>query len=275
MEINKILSASWLDILFDNRNKDYGAYELRNTYSRRISKAVLITFLGTTLLILATSFTGNRSRNNHQTKDNEGIILTQVDELKLPEPEPEPEPEPQEVKPEKTVQFTSEIEIKNDPEVVNPPASQDEIDNARIDVKTTDGELYTGIVKEPALPAGEGTGIIEAKKKEPEDDIKTTVQVQAQFIGNWTKFLLRYLDPDVPIENGAPDGRYTVVIQFVVDKEGNVSDIRPLTKIGYGMEEEAMRVIRKATKWEPAIQNGYKVKAYRSQPITFEVLNGY
>lgn len=275
MEINKILSASWLDILFDNRNKDYGAYELRNTYSRRISKAVLITFLGTALLVIATSFTGKRSRNNHQPQNNDGIMLTQVDELKLPEPEPEPEPEPQEVKPEKTVQFTSEIEIKKDPEVINPPPSQDEINNARIDVKAADGDLYTGIVQEPTLPAGEGTGIIEAKKKEPEDDIKTTVQVQAQFIGNWTKFLLRYLDPDVPIENGAPDGRYTVVIQFVVDKEGNVSDIRPLTKVGYGMEEEAMRVIRKATKWEPAIQNGYKVKAYRSQPITFEVLGGY
>ena len=59
--------------------------------------------------------------------------------------------------------------------------------------------------------------------------------------------------------------------RFVVDKEGNVSDIKPLTDIGYGMEQEAVRVLKKATKWEAAIQNGYPVKAYRKQAITFQV----
>jgi protein TonB len=59
-----------------------------------------------------------------------------------------------------------------------------------------------------------------------------------------------------------------------VDKEGNVSDITPLTNQGYGMEEEAMRVLRlAANKWEPAIQNGYKAKAYHKQMITFEVVD--
>jgi protein TonB len=61
------------------------------------------------------------------------------------------------------------------------------------------------------------------------------------------------------------------MIQFVVDLEGKVSDIKPLTNFGYGMEEEAMRVIRRATKWEPAIQNGHPVKAYRKQPVTFVI----
>jgi protein TonB len=73
------------------------------------------------------------------------------------------------------------------------------------------------------------------------------------------------------VDNGAPAGRYSVVVQFVVDKEGNVSDIETLTHHGYGLEEEAVRVLKKATKWEPAIQNGIKVKAYRRQVITFEV----
>ena len=60
-------------------------------------------------------------------------------------------------------------------------------------------------------------------------------------------------------------------MQFVVDEDGAVSDIKALTNHGYGLEQEAIRVLRKAKKWEPAIQNGRKVKAYRKQPITFQV----
>lgn len=69
-----------------------------------------------------------------------------------------------------------------------------------------------------------------------------------------------------------PPGTYSVVIQFVVDKEGITSEINPLTHHGFGLEEEAIRVIKKAPKWEPAIQNGYKVKAYHRQVVTFNVL---
>ena len=92
-----------------------------------------------------------------------------------------------------------------------------------------------------------------------------------KFNGNWRAFLERNLNAEVPLNNNAPAGRYSVVIQFVVDKNGNVSDITALTSHGYGMEEEAIRVLRKAAKWEPAIQNGNQVKAYRRQPITFDV----
>ena len=60
----------------------------------------------------------------------------------------------------------------------------------------------------------------------------------------------------------------------IVDKEGNVSEVQALTKHGYGMEEEAVRAIKKGPKWTPAIQNGRQVKAYRNQPITFVVNEG-
>jgi protein TonB len=64
-----------------------------------------------------------------------------------------------------------------------------------------------------------------------------------------------------------------VVIQFIVDKNGSVTQLTPITHFGYGMEEEVMRVIQKSPKWRPAMQNGKPVKAYRKQPITF-VVNG-
>ena len=62
-----------------------------------------------------------------------------------------------------------------------------------------------------------------------------------------------------PVDNGAPEGTYTVYVQFVVDKEGNISDVKALTNHGYGMEEEAVRVIKKGPNWTPAIQNGRPV----------------
>ena len=60
-------------------------------------------------------------------------------------------------------------------------------------------------------------------------------------------------------------------MQFIVDKEGNISDVKSLTDKGFGMEEEAMKIIKRGPKWTPAVQNGRNVKAYRKQPITFLV----
>jgi protein TonB len=62
-----------------------------------------------------------------------------------------------------------------------------------------------------------------------------------------------------------------VVVQFIVAKDGTVSDIKALTRYGYGMEQEVVRIIKKSPKWSPAQQNGRTVNAYRKQPITFVV----
>jgi periplasmic protein TonB len=61
------------------------------------------------------------------------------------------------------------------------------------------------------------------------------------------------------------------VVRFIVDKKGNISNVSAETNLGYGMEKEVIRVIKKGPKWIPAIQNGKVVKAYRRQPITFLV----
>ncbi len=100
------------------------------------------------------------------------------------------------------------------------------------------------------------------------------VEIEASYPGGdkaWIRFLQLNLDAGVPAKKKAPVGVYTVVIQFVVDKDGNVSDIKPLTKHGYGMEEEVVSVLKKSTRWKPAVQDGRKVRAYRKQPVTFQV----
>ncbi|MBK5269914.1 MAG: TonB family protein, partial [Bacteroidia bacterium] len=90
----------------------------------------------------------------------------------------------------------------------------------------------------------------------------------------WKQFLLRNLNYNLPAEKGAAAGDYTVIVQFIVNKEGNVQNARALTSHGYGMEREAVRVISKGPNWIPAIQNGKNVAAYRKQPITFSVKKG-
>ena len=100
------------------------------------------------------------------------------------------------------------------------------------------------------------------------------VDFEATFPGGeagWRTFLETNLRADVPVRRKAPAGKYTVVVQFIVDKQGKLSDIQPLTALGYGMEQELVRVLRKSPKWLPAQMNGQPVKAYRRQPLTFEV----
>jgi hypothetical protein len=104
------------------------------------------------------------------------------------------------------------------------------------------------------------------------DKIFNEVEVSPSFVGGqsaWAKFLQKNINPNVPVDNGAPEGTYTVMTQFVVDKNGKISDLKTLTHFGYGMEEEVLRVMKLSPDWTPAMQKGEAVKAYRKQPITF------
>lgn len=106
------------------------------------------------------------------------------------------------------------------------------------------------------------------------DTVFSKVDVEASFQGGvkaWIQFVQKNLNAEVPVNNGAPIGQYTVVVQFIVDDEGQISDLEALTSHSYGMEQEVMRVIRLSPIWEPARKDNQTVKAYRKQPITFIV----
>ena len=100
------------------------------------------------------------------------------------------------------------------------------------------------------------------------------VQIEASYPGGekaWREFINKNLNVNVPVSKKAPERAYTVVLQFIVDKEGNINDLKALTKHGYGMEDESLRVMSLSPKWNPAIQNGHVVKAYRKQPFNFVI----
>ncbi len=105
----------------------------------------------------------------------------------------------------------------------------------------------------------------------------TKTEVPPQFAGGtdaWRKFLQQNLKAVTPVNNGAPVGKYTVIMQFIVYKEGTLTDIKSLTSLGYGMEEEVLRIMKLSPPWIPAMQNGKKVKALHEQTITFIVAEG-
>ena len=110
-------------------------------------------------------------------------------------------------------------------------------------------------------------------------DVDTTiflkVDTEASFPGGdqaWRNFLEQNLNPDVPTKKKAPEGTYSVLIQFVVGLNGKITDIEALTHHGYGMEEEVIRLLSKAPRWKPAMLDGNPVRAYRKQPVTFMVM---
>ena len=271
MKINEILSANLIDLIFDGRNKDYGAYDLRNTYERRIKKALLITLCFALLSIggvaLANSFKG---KNVVQTRGPE-VTLTIIDETP-PKEEPKPElPPEQPEQPVETRHFAEPVIVPED-EFDKPLPDIASLDSARVGLANIEGKKDSIDIIDPpdAPPVGDPKGVLDIPQtpKEPE----TTVDVAAKFTGNWKRFLETNLNAETPVNNGASAGRYSVVIQFVVDLNGAMSEVNALTNHGYGMEQEAVRVIKKAPKWQPAVKAGYNVKAFHKQVIVFEVV---
>ena len=271
MDINKIMSADILDILFEGKNKQYGAYELRKTYNKRLTKALLITAAIALLVFLVSvvySFMG------HQKKDSFDVVDTQMAEIKKTDPTPPPPPPPPPPKPPpppeiNQVKFTPPKIVKD--EEVKPEEKIEEIkEDQKISTKTVESENKTEVVQAPV--EDKGTQVVEVKKEDDENKIFTKVEVDAAFPGGeaaWINFLQKNLSQDVA--NDADPGKYTVMVKFIVSKDGSLSDITCESDPGHGMCAEAIRVIKKTRNWTPAVQNGRNVNAYRRQPITWQV----
>jgi len=273
MDVNKIQSADILDIIFDGRNKEYGAYELRKTYNKRMTKALV-----GTVLILLLAVLGNILANT-VGKESKELIVQDVSlenvqqEEKKAEPPPPPPPPKQEPPKVEITKFTppkivKDEEVKEEDEI----KEVEKLEDTKIGTINQEGAKDEGIV---TPPVESGTGVVEAPKKEEDyDKIFTVVQIPAEFPGGlpaWAKYLERNLNRDLPVENGAPPGKYTVVVSFIVAKDGAISDVVAENDPGYGTKAEAVRVITRGPKWKPAVQNGRNVIYRHKQSITFMV----
>lgn len=269
MDKNQLLTASVLDIIFEGRNKEYGAYCLRRDYNKRLKTAMLSTGLLLSVAIFIYSFRETR----------ETIIFTPstipVDiKPESIEEKPEAIPPPKPVEPPapvKTVPFTAPLIV--DKHTVSPdeaPPANDDLIDAKVDLFKSDGmAVDPSFVPPPAVSKGIIGGLSELKRKE--DSIFIKVEVESTYPGGlqaWSRFLNKTLTyPEVAINNGIEG---VVVVKFVVDIDGSISRVEPIG----GPEElmpEAIRVIKKSGKWIPAVQNGRTVKSYKQQSVSFKL----
>lgn len=106
------------------------------------------------------------------------------------------------------------------------------------------------------------------------DTVYTREEIESEFPGGikgWSSYLQKKLNAQVPVDKKAPKGYYTVVVRFTIEKDGSITDIIPETNVGYGCENEVVRLIKKGPKWKPANQYGRIVKSVKRQPVTFVV----
>lgn len=261
MTSQQILQSDVLDILFENRNKTYGAYDLRKTYNMRLWKALG----GTLLSVLALLFFGNTSstKDTIEKPDTEYIVR----EVKVPE-EKKPEPPKERLQaqpPQQTKTDVYENKIKVVEQTIETIATQDQLRDAAFGDKKIEGPSIT-TMQQPPLPPSTGNGNVQEEKTKEEPPLPNR---QPQFPGGvdaWRNFLSRYLQAPQDLEAGE---KRTVIVRFWVDEEGAVTNFQVMQSAGSAFDNEVIRVLKKMPKWLPAIQNGRPVAISFTQPVTF------
>ncbi len=269
MEINQILKADLLDLLFEGRNKSYGAYELRTSYNRRLKTALSIMMVCCLFVFLASVIANGKAAKHSLLNVGPEITLIKAGPTQpvIPPPLPLPPPPARHIA---RIKFTTPVLTTQT--IETPPPTQAVVDNitiGAIDDKT--GE-HTDVVAPPV--EAHNIGKIEAPVNNDFGKEVFFVQKQAQFPGGldaWRKFLEKNLRSELPTDNGAPAGNYSVVVSFLVNREGDISEVKALTDPGYGIAAEAARVVQRGPKWIPALQNGQTVIYRQRQTITFKV----
>jgi protein TonB len=287
METNKILQSDYLDLIFDNRNKSYGGYELRKHYNRRALKALSITC---TVILLGIGTPLILSKLNAKAPtlpvNNTPDVTTLIDVVLPPPPPPDPPLAPKPPEPVKagtppaanTLMNTTPDIVDNNlvKPTVKPPDIKD-LENAVSGPVTNPGEKGNAIAT-TANPhtgpfgnsgtdkKGEGSGNVTNK------EAQTFAEVMPEFPGGMAALLafiqknLRY--PAQAREEGI-EGK--VVIRFIVNTLGEIEGAKVERAIGGGCDKEALRVVNAMPKWKPGKQNGHNVKVYYTLPITFKL----
>ena len=273
-----LIDNRWSDIMFENRNKEYGAYVLRRQTTARNIKSIIAV-----LIIFALVMVYMVAKNAYDDYQKAHMAQTQVTELTaLQEQKKEAKVERKEiVKQEKveqvvekvksSIKFTAPV-IKKDDEVrpEDEMKSQDEIMNSKVAVGFANviGNDENGEV----LKAKEALVTEPVKPKEEENKVFDVVEQMPSFPGGMAA-LMAYLQksikyPPVAEENGI-QGR--VVCTFVVERDGSANDVRVAKSVDPSLDKEAVRVVSAMPRWIPGKQNGQSVRVKYTLPVTFRL----
>jgi periplasmic protein TonB len=247
------------DIVFEKRNKMYGAYILRKMYNKQLNKALL---LAVAILAAGLAYPLVSSYNSKDRIRISGDTVA-IDLLKLPKHEPEAKPvipDAPKAKPETRVRFVA-------PDVT----FEEVIDEGGLpsmdDINLASGiiPLYTQEVTSIEKPVE----VIEDPEKAPPVLI---VEEMPEYPGGDME-RLRFLASNIQYPMQATENgiQGTVYFQFIIDSKGNITDVKILRGIGGGCDEEALRVIKMMPQWKPGRQNGRTVRVLYTMPVSFRL----
>ena len=263
----QIATANYLDIIFDERNKLYGAYPLRKEYAQRLYFSLMITtmivasfvicfYLGKKPGIAAFNYTANDSL----------IIIPPSGIVEPPPPVPPPPPHP--AKKIATGMFTAPPQIVKNASPEDVPPEIYTLDDRQIAAFTQDGRRDPNI---EMPPPGTDKGITALPEKKEEDAMFVPVQIESSYPGGqeaWKRYLIKTLRYPTQAQDNGIKG--PVVVKFIVDIDGRVSNVEAISG-PQELRDEAVRVIRLSGNWMPANQNGRKVRSYKQQAIVFQL----
>jgi protein TonB len=262
MTSQQILQANLLDIVFEKRNKLYGAYQLRKEYPQQLGKAVLFTLSAVLLLMLLLKPSADTGTLKPVF---DGVKVTEIEALPPEQKKTELTPPPQTKQPAiKQQAFIDEIKmVQKEVPTEMPPVEA--FNEAAVANKTTSGEMAGTM--QPLLPTKTEA---EAPPKAAEELPKEIVpDKQPAFPGGmqaWLAFLSRNLRSPQEME---PGEKKTALIRFHVAEDGSVTSFQVLQSAGTIFDNEVIRVLKKMPKWMPATKAGQPISVSFTQAVTF------
>ena len=271
-----LISNEWTDLVFEGRNQAYGAYKLRKGTAKRNVWALIIVGLAAALLYLGLQLQ-KMAEANKKVENTQAVELaklnTEKKEAKVEKKEiikQEPEKVVEQVK--SSVKFTAPI-IKKDSEVKDEDEIKlDEVQKSdkAVGAFTVEGNDEVGGA---VLKAKEDIAAPEPPKHVVEETKIFTVVEQMPMYPGGDAALMGYLRdnikyPTVAAENGV-QGR--VVVGFVVERDGSITDVNILRGVDPSLDREAMRVVKSMPRWNPGKQNGSAVRVKYQVPVSFRL----
>lgn len=261
------------DIVFEGRNKQYGAYQLRRGYGQTMQRSVLMGVTLFLLMVLLPNLYATLVPDKKPEDIRFEITLDRNIDIR-PEPKPLPPPpvkeEPQPV--EKTVKSVIPTVVPDEQVDVEytPPVVED-LQTAKPGEVTQDGLVDVNVITAPSATVTSGNGL--AVEVEPEKEKEyILVDQKPEFIGGnaaMGAFLQKHLRyPSQAIKAGV-QGR--VFLEFTVGSDGKIENVKPIKGIGFGCDEEAARVVKLMPEWKPGKQAGTPVRVRFTLPIVFKM----
>jgi protein TonB len=257
-----LIKNQWIEIVFEGRNKIYGAYELRKSNRKTSLRALIIGSVVFSLAVsapLIASFLPDKGDEMDTDIKITAVKLPpkkKVEDVKDLPPPPPPPPKVDQVK------FVKPVVAKAE-EVTEEPPKIEDIKDKKVGAETIKGDPDAELTVEPV-----GNGPAEVIEEDTSVHSLAGIEQKPEFPGGIEKFYAFVGKNYSPPEEEGLKGK--VYVTFVVEKDGSLTDIKVIRDIGYGTGKEAIRVLNKCPKWLPGEQNGKKVRVLYSLPITIQ-----